>query len=66
MSAKGDLVYIKTRNTGTGKIEYHVASKESRYQSFTKQVGTDFAVEDNGTWCLAPRIGRLAYCDITR
>ncbi|KAL9562740.1 hypothetical protein ACKAV7_013124 [Fusarium commune] len=49
MSAKGDLVYIKTRNTGTGKIEYHVASKESRYQSFTKQVGTDFAVEDNET-----------------
>ncbi|RKK08283.1 hypothetical protein BFJ69_g17408 [Fusarium oxysporum] len=64
MSAKGDLVYIKTRNTGTGKIEYHVASKESRYQSFTKQVGTDFAVEDNGTWCLAPRIGSGQFADL--
>ncbi|KAF4336986.1 FG-GAP repeat [Fusarium beomiforme] len=64
MSPKGDLVYIKTRNTGTGKIEYHVASKESRYQSFTKQVGTDFAVEDNGTWCLAPRISSGQFADL--
>ncbi|SCO88924.1 related to FG-GAP repeat protein [Fusarium oxysporum] len=64
MSAKGDLMYIKICNTGTGKIEYYVASKESRYQSFTKQVSTDFAVEDNGTWCLALRIGSGQFADL--
>jgi hypothetical protein len=64
MSAKGDLVYIKTRNTDTGKVEYHVASKASGYQSLTKQVGTDFAVEDNGTWCLAPRFSGGDFADL--
>lgn len=53
MSSKGDLVYIKTRATGSGKIEIHIASKSSNYQSFVRHVATDFAVEDNGTWCLA-------------
>ncbi|KAG0588001.1 hypothetical protein KC19_2G207800 [Ceratodon purpureus] len=54
MSSKGDLVFIKTRNTGSGKIEYHVASKSSNYQQFTQHVATDFAAEENGTWRLAP------------
>ncbi|KAF5989663.1 putative FG-GAP repeat protein [Fusarium bulbicola] len=53
MSSKGDLVYVKTRATGSGKIEIHIASKSSNYQSFIRHVATDFAVEDNGTWCLA-------------
>jgi hypothetical protein len=56
MSSTGDLVYIKTRNSGSGKIEYHVASKASNYQDFTQHAVTDFAVEDNGTWCLAPKV----------
>jgi hypothetical protein len=54
MSSKGDLVYIKTHNCGSGKIEYHVASKSSGYKDFTQHVPTDFDVEDNGTWCIAP------------
>ncbi|KAK2469224.1 hypothetical protein H9L39_19205 [Fusarium oxysporum f. sp. albedinis] len=64
ISAKGDLMYIKTCNTGTGKIEYYIASKESQYQSFTKQVSTDFAVEDNSTWCLAPRISSSQFASL--
>ncbi|KAF9177428.1 hypothetical protein BGZ51_008769 [Haplosporangium sp. Z 767] len=55
MSRKGDLVLIKTRNCGSNKIEYHVASKASNYQQFTQHAVTDFGVEDNGTWCLAPK-----------
>jgi hypothetical protein len=54
LSRKGDLVYIKTRNCDSGKIEYHVASKASNYQQFTQHVATGFDVEDNGTWCIAP------------
>ena len=54
VSSKGDLVYIKTRNCGSSKIEYHVASKASNYRQFTQHVATAFDVEDNGTWCLAP------------
>jgi hypothetical protein len=54
MSSKGDLVFIKTRNCGSGKVEYHVASKASNYQQFTQHVVTDFGMEDNGTWCIAP------------
>ncbi|KAF9920424.1 hypothetical protein BGZ65_011275, partial [Modicella reniformis] len=55
MSSKGDLVFIKTRNCGSNMIEYHVASKVSNYQQFTQHVTTGFGVEDNGTWCLAPK-----------
>ena len=55
MSQKGDLVFIKTRNCGSNMIEYHVARKASNHQAFTQHVATNFAVEDNGTWCLAPK-----------
>lgn len=55
MSSKADLVFIKTRNSGSGKTEYHVASKASNYQQFSQHVATDFAMEENGTWCLAPK-----------
>jgi hypothetical protein len=54
LSRIGDLVYVKTRNCGSNKIEYHVASKASNYQQFTRHSPTDFDVEDNGTWCIAP------------
>ncbi|RSL62803.1 hypothetical protein CEP51_013407 [Fusarium floridanum] len=54
MSATGDLVYIKTRNTGSGFVEYHVASRDSDYQEFTKHKATWFTAEENGTWCLNP------------
>ncbi|KAJ4163154.1 hypothetical protein NW754_014577 [Fusarium falciforme] len=55
MSEKGDLVYIKTRNCGSNKIEYHVASKASNYQQFTQHAVTDFPLDNNGTYCLAPK-----------
>jgi hypothetical protein len=54
VSRKGDLVYIKTRNCGSGKIEYHIASRASNYQQFTHHTPTDFDVENDGTYCIAP------------
>lgn len=58
MSGKGDLVYIKTKNTGIGRVEYHVASKASNYQDLTVHEITDFDAKDNnnGTYCLAPHV----------
>lgn len=55
MSNRKDLVYVKTRNTGTNMIEYHVASRASDYKEFTVHEPTDFGIEDNGTWTIAPK-----------
>jgi hypothetical protein len=55
MSERGDLVYIKTQNCGSNKIEYHVASRASNYQQFTQHVATDLPMENNGTYCIAPK-----------
>ncbi len=55
MSDKRDLVYIKTRNTGTNKIEFHAASRSSDYKEFTVHEGSGFGIEDNGTWTIAPK-----------
>ncbi|KAF5001154.1 hypothetical protein FDECE_11051 [Fusarium decemcellulare] len=55
MSEKGDLVYIKTRNCGMNKVEYYVASRASNYQQFTQRATTDLPLENNGTYCLAPK-----------
>lgn len=41
-----DLAYIKTSNTGTGKVEVHLASRASNYQTRTLEVGTTFFPED--------------------
>ena len=41
-NGKLDLVYIKTRNTGTGKIEVHIASGASDYQTRIVETGTVF------------------------
>jgi hypothetical protein len=49
-----DLVYIKTKNTGTGRVEVHVASGASNYSQFTLHTGTTFLPENNGFWYLAP------------
>jgi hypothetical protein len=43
-----DLIYIKTRNTAHRKVEVHIASAASKYQSRILQVGTTFGLEDNG------------------
>lgn len=55
-----DLVYIKTRNTGTGTVEVHVASGRSTYSQFILQTGTAFGLEENGSWYLAPYTARGA------
>ncbi|KAI0452670.1 hypothetical protein F5B21DRAFT_526661 [Xylaria acuta] len=49
-----DLVYIKTQNTGSGRVEVHVASGASTYSRFILQTATTFAPENNGFWALAP------------
>ncbi|KAJ4213866.1 hypothetical protein NW760_014979 [Fusarium oxysporum] len=36
----------------------------TKYNQSNYPVGTDFAVEDNGTWCLAPRIGSSQFADL--
>lgn len=48
-----DLIFIKTGNTGTGKVEVHVASGESVYQKRIYERGSDFLPETNGTWMMA-------------
>jgi hypothetical protein len=35
--AIGDLVFIKSRNTGSGTVEVHVLSSTSNYQTFIVQ-----------------------------
>ncbi|KAG2027857.1 hypothetical protein GB937_000302 [Aspergillus fischeri] len=50
---RDDLVYIKTRNTGTGRVEVHIASAASNFQTRIKEVGTTFLPEDNGNWQMA-------------
>lgn len=50
MAASGGLVYIKTRNTGSGKIEVHILSRASNYENFSVHRATTFGVEDNGVW----------------
>jgi hypothetical protein len=47
-----DLVYIKDANTGTGKVEVHVASQSSGYQTRVLEVGSVFNQEANGVWSL--------------
>jgi hypothetical protein len=56
---KPDLVFVKRRNTGTGKIEVHVLSGASNYQQFIVQTGTALAqAEDgNGSFYLADVTG---------
>ncbi|KAJ3555123.1 hypothetical protein NPX13_g10426 [Xylaria arbuscula] len=49
-----DLAYIKTKTTGTGLVEVHIASSSSGFQTRVFEAGTTFAQESNGTWLLVP------------
>lgn len=49
-----DLVYIKTGNASSGRVEIHVAAGVCNYCRFDLHVATTFAPEDNGFWSLAP------------
>lgn len=47
-----DLVFIKTANTPSGKVEVHIASAESNYQTRTLETPTTFYNETDGAWSL--------------
>ena len=47
-----DLVFIKTSNTPSGRVEVHVASRASNYQTRTLETATTFGNEQDGTWQL--------------
>ena len=44
-----DLAFIKTANTPNNKVEVHVASAASNYQTFTAHAPTAFTAETDGT-----------------
>ncbi|KAF9137262.1 hypothetical protein BGX30_010404 [Mortierella sp. GBA39] len=54
MSSNGDLVYVKTQNSGSNRIHFHVATKASNYQDLTQHAIPGLDTDDNGTWCIAP------------
>jgi hypothetical protein len=55
LSSKGpDLYFIKTSNTPSGRVEVHIASASSNYQTRTVAAVTTFTNEDNGIWALVP------------
>jgi hypothetical protein len=48
------LFYIKTRNTPSGKVQVHMATRSSRYQQIPFEHDTVFTSEDNGVWTIGP------------
>ncbi len=46
-------MFIKTSNTGTGKVEVHIASGQSNYQTRILDTGTTFSPETDGVWLMA-------------
>jgi hypothetical protein len=48
-----DLVFVKTNNTPSGRVEVHVASGASRYQTRIFESPTTFGNENDGTWLMA-------------
>lgn len=52
---KADLVFIKTANTPSGKVEVHIASAKSNYQNLVLQTATSFDLQPPGTgaWLIA-------------
>jgi hypothetical protein len=51
-----DLVFIKTSNTPSGRVEVHIASRVSNYQSRILETATTFADESDGVWQLLPNL----------
>lgn len=49
-----DLVYIKTQNTGSGRVEVHIASASSDFKTRIFESGTTFTPENDGTWLMVP------------
>jgi hypothetical protein len=51
-----DLAFIKTSNTPSGRVEVHVASRASNYQTRVLETATTFANESDGIWQLLPNL----------
>jgi len=47
-----DLVFLKTSNTPSGRVEVHVAPGATQYQARGLEIATTFANEGDGTWGL--------------
>lgn len=45
-SQAGDLVFLKTKNTGSGRVEYFRATRSSNYRQVTIATGTAFSPTD--------------------
>jgi hypothetical protein len=52
--ANGDLAFIKTANTPSGRVEVHIASRSSHYQQRILETATTFRSETDGTWEILP------------
>lgn len=53
IGTKGDLYFVKTKNTGSGRIEVHVATAESDYQDVSHYASVyDAGDGSNGFWCV--------------
>ena len=50
--SNGDLAFIKTSNTPSGRVEVHIASRASNYQVRTVETATTFGNETDGVWQL--------------
>jgi len=48
-----DLYFIKTANTGSGRVEFYAVSGGSQYQARFLDVASTFAPESDGTWLMA-------------
>jgi len=48
-----DLVFVKTSNTPSGKVEVHIASGASNFQSRILETPTTFDCEQDGAWLMA-------------
>lgn len=58
---RGDLVFIKTKNTGTGRVEVHVITAASGYQSFGLHSGTAYTPSDASNGLFEFRIDALYF-----
>jgi hypothetical protein len=51
-----DLAFIKTSNTPSGRVEVHIASHSSNYQTRILETATTFGNESDGAWQLLPNL----------
>ena len=53
VGANADLYFVKTKHTGSGRVEVHIASAQSDYNKVSHYASwIDGADGPNGTWCI--------------